>query len=153
MVKAAAVVAVAAMLWAQSAARGEEVALIPPPCASRCSGEPLPDLTPDSDLVAAIVTGAAAAGLAYVFANAVVAPSPRHASPLAGVPIVGAVVEAARRPYDQQASSMLILAAGMQTLGAIVTIVAGTELAQNRRLRLAVGACGAGADVAVEWRY
>ena len=100
-----------------------------------------------------IAAGEPAATVASLIAAVSMNSEPHRGLPVEGLPVVGAIVAAARNPADDRTTPLLLFSAGVQAIGILVAGVTVAELAERRHLLLDVGASPSGAGVSVTWRY
>jgi hypothetical protein len=122
-----------------------------------CCGQPLvvqPEVDHDSiaELEAALATGIVVSVISWVFTTSYAGSQPHFAPTVDTLPIVGGITSAARN--DTRDTPILLFTVGTQTIGALLAIMAGVELArERRRFDISGGISGDGAYGAVTFRY
>jgi hypothetical protein len=95
--------------------------------------------------------GATMAVTSYVLGVILAHDMPHSSLAVDGLPIVGPIVAAAQSPGDRNAPLLSVLA-GATAMGSLVVAAVATDLAAQRRLRIAFGAAPNGCGVTMTLR-
>lgn len=124
------------------------------PCCVGSCDEPVPDpaaVAEVAELRGVFAGSLALASLAYLFSTAYAQSQPHSHFAVDSVPVFGAIAAAARSDGGDQVP-VLLFAAGVQVIGTLWAIAAGTDLAQaTESLRLSVQASRQGGGVSFSW--
>lgn len=149
MTRMAVLVSVIVILTTSSMARAQS-------CSDCCAGSCDVDLEPPPEALAemaelrGVFAGSIAlAALAYVFSAAYAQTQPHAQWAVDSIPVAGAIA-AAVRDNGRDNMPVLLFAAGVQVIGTLWAIAAGTELAQTKeRFQIGFGASGCGGGVSL----
>jgi hypothetical protein len=112
--------------------------------------EPSPEAVAELSELRGVFAGSVAlASLAYVFSTAYAQTQPHAQFAVDSIPVVGAIAAAVRND-GRDNMPVLLFAAGVQVIGTLWAIAAGSELAEAKhRIQLGFGANGCGGGVSL----
>ena len=148
MTRMAMLVAAVVVLTTSSVSRAQSCTCCAGPC--DIDLEPTPEALAEMAELRGVFAGSVAlASLAYVFSTAYAQTQPHAQFAVDSIPVVGAIAAAVRND-GQQNMPVLLFAAGVQVIGTLWAIAAGTELAEaTHRFELGFGVSGCGAGVSL----
>jgi len=123
------------------------------PCLCGTDGLADPLQSPAIEELQAVMASSVAVGLvSYVFATAFASTQPHYVWTTDSIPVAGAIISVARN--GSREAPLLLFSAATQAISILVAIVAGTEIAEERRRwEIGAGISGDGGGMSLHLRF